>query len=72
MKGYVKMKIKNLFENSIVYSLDVLNIVNEYCDTMDLFFTNIDNQVAYDMVYQEYLCFKLKLKEKAIERGFNK
>lgn len=71
MKGCVNMNLK-LIKKSIEYSQDIVNITKEYAETMDSFFSNLDNQIQYKYCYDEYKKFSDNLKEKAKIRGLIK
>lgn len=61
-----------LIKKSIEYSQDIVNITKVYVETMENYFQNMDNQIAHEFCYKEFLKFKELCKEQAKERGLIK
>lgn len=61
---------KREIKRAILLAQDTVNIVNDYCFSLDNYFKNEDNRIKYKDLYEEYQVLALNLKNATKKRGF--
>lgn len=63
---------KREIKRAILLAQDVVDIVNDYCFSLEEFFEKGNNKFDHVELYNHYLVFSLNLKRATRKRGFDK